>query len=146
MKIKEKMFQSGDRKFVFIWIPSHTGIDGNERADLLAREAASLPEEDIADFPITLKDLKGRKRKHYRETMSENWENVDPAKNKLRKIKKILGRTKNLKFLKRRGSVKISRLRLGHTSMTHLMTKENPTICECGSDLTVAHIFNSCPK
>ena len=47
----------------------------------------------------------------------------------------------------REDSIKITRLRLGHTKYTHehLMKKESPSTCNCGNRLTVTHIFEECP-
>lgn len=141
MKIKEELFAASSQKFVFVWVPSHKGIEGNERADLLANEASESADEEILDMPITLKDLRSRIKRHYREIVRRDWERVNPSDNKLRKIKKST-------FMKRADSVRISRLRLGHTRLTHghLMTRENPKLCTCGDLLTVEHIFNDCPR
>lgn len=148
LKIKEEMYDASHQKFVFLWIPSHKGIEGNERADFLANEAVTLPDEQISERAATLKDLKTRIRKHYRDTTAKDWEMVDPNKNKLRKIKKRTGQTKNMNLLKRKDSVVITRLRLGHTRLTHghLMTREEERVCTCGDILTVEHIFESCPR
>lgn len=123
------------------------GIIGNEKADLIANEAADLSDDEITEEPTTLKDLRARIKKHYREVVRLSWEAIDPSKNKLRKIKKVNGLTKNLSKLKRKDSVKITRLRLGHTRLTHghLMTSESVKTCICAEPLTVEHIFNNCP-
>ena len=42
---------------------------------------------------------------------------------------------------------KLNRARIGHTRMTHeyLMAKGNPPMCqECGTTLTIKHIFEEC--
>uniref|UniRef100_A0A8D8UJ52 Uncharacterized protein n=1 Tax=Cacopsylla melanoneura TaxID=428564 RepID=A0A8D8UJ52_9HEMI len=48
----------------------------------------------------------------------------------------------------RRDQDSITRLRIGHTNVTHahLMKKENPPICNrCRCQITVKHILNECP-
>ena len=46
MKIRNALFEYGERgKIVkLIWVPSHRGIDGNERADSLAKDSLHLPD------------------------------------------------------------------------------------------------------
>lgn len=147
MKIQEKIFQFPNKEFVFIWVPSHKGILGNEKADILANEALLIEDENVTDIPITIKDLKNRIKTYHREKIFENWQKIEPTKNKLRKIKSSVGPVKNLKMLKRSEAMKITRLRLGHTRLTHghFMAKEDPRKCKCDETLTVEHIFNDCP-
>ncbi|XP_043195854.1 uncharacterized protein LOC122367106 [Amphibalanus amphitrite] len=38
---------SSGRQVLLQWIPSHCGIPGNERADQLAKDASTLPQEDV---------------------------------------------------------------------------------------------------
>ncbi|XP_043223412.1 uncharacterized protein LOC122382301 [Amphibalanus amphitrite] len=38
---------SSGRRVLLQWIPSHCGIPGNERADQLAKDASTLPQEDV---------------------------------------------------------------------------------------------------
>jgi ribonuclease HI len=42
-------------KIMFKWIPSHIGINGNERVDVLAKEAASLP--STLSSTVTFRDI-----------------------------------------------------------------------------------------
>ncbi|GFU76893.1 hypothetical protein TNCV_4520491 [Trichonephila clavipes] len=42
---------------VFQWIPSHVGIDGNEKADLLAKRGTLEPQDNKALPPESLKNI-----------------------------------------------------------------------------------------
>uniref|UniRef100_A0A8D8WF61 Uncharacterized protein n=1 Tax=Cacopsylla melanoneura TaxID=428564 RepID=A0A8D8WF61_9HEMI len=51
--------------------------------------------------------------------------------------------------MKRREEVSLTRIRIGHTNLTHcfLMKKEPPPVCEvCTCPLTVIHILKHCRK
>lgn len=148
LRVKELIQRSANKTFLFIWVPSHKGIEGNENADALANAATEKSENKIKYFPLTKSDYKLRIKRHIREKINNWWRDVSPSKNKLREIRRNFGQCRFLKFLKRVEAVKITRLRLGHTRLTHdyLMNKEDKTICECGDELTVKHIFHSCPR
>ena len=75
-----------------------------------------------------------------------DWEQVDD--NKLRVIKDNTRNWDNLHLLTRRESVIITRLRIGHTLITHkhLFDKTNLELCICGEMLMVPHIMESCNR
>lgn len=50
----------------FQWIPSHVGIEGNESADLLARQALHRPPSVV--IPLDSSDYKDRLRRHFSPT------------------------------------------------------------------------------
>ena len=42
-----RLTEDGSRQVRLQWVPAHCGLDGNERADTLAKEAATLPQEEV---------------------------------------------------------------------------------------------------
>ena len=131
------------------WIPSHVGIDGNEKADVKAKEVSKRRPELI---PIFYKDYYSAFRSKFDIKRNDIWQNISHL-NKLRHIKPDLTLWAPLN-LKRKEEVVINRIRLGHTNMTHsyLMNhaqqlRTTPICPFCNnSTLTIAHIFTQCPS
>jgi ribonuclease HI len=111
-------------RIVLQWIPSHCGVEGNERADRLAKAGAS---ETQLDNKVTISEKKA--------------------------IAKTLFRTPTVKDsyhqLTRQQQVVIFRLRTGHCRLNQHMYKkfrltESPK-CHCGEDdETVEHVLQHC--
>ena len=128
----------------FVWVPSHIGILGNEEADKAAKAALN---QSIAAMKIPFSDLKQNVTQHLKLKWQEHWSNQ--AFNKLLPIKPILGPNKYGNITNRRERALLSRLRIGHTYLTHswLLRRENNPVCvDCQSLLTVEHILISCPR
>lgn len=126
----------------FVWVPSHCGIIGNELADRAAKQATEdgIPYQGVPveDFISVIK-----------QTMKTRWEHTwwNTRDNKLREIKNDISLWKSSLRDKRREEVILTRLRIGHTRLTHgyLMTRDPPTDCQtCGSALTVKHVLTEC--
>jgi ribonuclease HI len=130
----------------FMWIPGHVGIRGNEMADAAAKEALSTP---ITDFDrISSDDLRAALRRVCMQQWQELWNNI--ACNKLRNIKVDTSAWATSARNSRREEVALTRLRIGHTALTHayLFTEEKiPPYCEdCDSPITVRHLLTVCDK
>ena len=130
----------------FCWIPSHIGIAQNEKADAAAKAAAAGPEQAV---PVYHRDFQPT----VRHAIKTNWERTWRASNqKLLAIKTDVKPFLNLPNLTRKEEVIISRLRVGHTRLTHgyLMDSENPQrpppICPFCTDhtMTVRHLLTDC--
>ncbi|KAI8761429.1 pol protein [Biomphalaria glabrata] len=136
---------TADRRDVtFIWVPSHVGIEGNEAAD---REAKRALNHAVSGTQIPYSDL----RQSIASATYREWQNRWEAEthSKLRQIVADVRWRPTSKGLTRRGSTTISRLRIGHTYITHsfVLKKEEPPLCEyCDSRLTVEHILVDCPR
>lgn len=148
IKIKDNLMNFSNIDFTFVWIPSHKNIEGNERADHAAKKFTQNPSTAIEQIPITLKDFKTKIKSYYREQFKQWWREIDPATNHLRRLKPEICKYVHLYKLTRRDSVKITRLRLGHTrkTQTYLLKPGIVPICECGGNLNVKHIIVECPK
>ena len=101
----------------------------------LRRESHRLP----------IGDIRPRIKTSIRQQWRDEWRGA--AGNKLRTIRPTLGPWPSSEDSNRRFSVWITRLRLGHTRLTHryLMEREDPPTCdECWLPLTVHHIMVEC--
>ena len=130
------------KTITFCWIPSHIGIRGNEKVDLLAKEALSNPPVDIqiphSDFRQSINKLIRRK-----------WKTVwnEAIFNKLHEINPNLDVSPSLSLSIRRDQVVISRCRIGHTRITHsyLLNREDaPTCIPCHEHFSVKHFLLEC--
>ncbi|GFQ74953.1 uncharacterized protein TNCT_376901 [Trichonephila clavata] len=109
----------------FCWIPGHAGITGNELADAAARSATGSSER----FPILHSDLKACFRQKLQSVWQSNWD--QQTENKLHSVMPILAPTvpSSSNCCEQ---VIWTRLRLGHTRLTHrhLLFGEPPPYCE----------------
>lgn len=129
---------------VIIYVPSHVGIPGNEIADIAARQAAADEELPFSHI-YTHSDLSNHLKKRVKLQWEQHW---NRSQSKLKHIKPTAN---NVLFLPltRRDQVKISRLRLGHTNITHshLFSREEQITCDtCNKDLTSTHLLVECLK
>lgn len=127
------------------WVPAHSGIAGNERADELAKNATNRPMLE-ASPSIPYPDFKRMVRYYLWNMRSTIWHN---STTKLRRIKSSPFEWKTSRSLQRRDSRVLTRLRIGHTALTHghLMANVEPEQCDnCGVPVTIEHIIVDCRK
>ncbi|XP_023241135.1 uncharacterized protein LOC111639474 [Centruroides sculpturatus] len=125
----------------FCWVPGHVGIKGNEEADAAAKAASPL--QHI--MPIEGGDLK----LVVKNRLAERWQNMWNAQihNKLHEIKPNIENWTHNKQYDRRSEVILSRLRIGHTWLTHLylLKGEDQPLCQyCNCTVSVKHILCNC--
>ena len=121
-------------------MPAHVGIHNNERADEAARKICE--ETDIVQPMIPRRDLKIYIKQVIKDTWNRQWNNMHG--NKLLEIKPDIYPLPNTCFSDRFWERTLSRLRIGHCTITHsyLMNGDDPPYCDdCIVPLTVKHIL-----
>lgn len=133
-----------NRNITLCWVPAHVGIIGNEIADKEAKIAAA--NDCIQHISIPLTDICKEFKRKFLTIWEEEWSNSDQ---KLSKIKRSTKRWDSSNRHSRWEEVVISRLRIGHSRLTHghLMGGLESSICDvCEVPLSVEHILIDCHK
>ena len=128
---------------ILCWVPSHIGIQGNELADTAAKSAHNNPVDPTFKIPHT--DIK-RSINVYTHSKWQNYWNKFPN-NKLYKIMPKITKWKNDQKNNRKKDVILTRLRIGHTHLTHsylLKGESQPQCIACQTPLTVKHLLAEC--
>ena len=140
------LINNSSKTFKLLWIPSHAGITGNEKADALAKNATSIPIND--EYQFVGKDMKQQIKQETFKKWKEYWDLIPEQNNKMKKIIKTIPKWTNLHEIPRIESIKMTRLRIGHSLATHKYILDITTQpkCICKENLTIDHIFNRCRK
>ncbi|RUS70429.1 hypothetical protein EGW08_021805 [Elysia chlorotica] len=117
---------------VLQWIPAHCRIEGNERADRLAKEGSVL--EQI-ESDLTYREVKSI----IKTSLNKKWKKSHPEYNK----------QDGVYCLSRRGQTTIFRLRTGHNRLKHHIHKifkvGETDLCLCGQAAeTAQHVLQDC--
>lgn len=137
LRIKDAVAESG-KSFLFLWIPSHVGIEGNEAADDNAKKGRKT--RKTGEEMITREDLKNKSNgKSWQKWMRE----LVRSRNRVYRLRGKVRREERTQ-LSRRDAMIVSRLRIGHTRITHgyLMNNGEAPVCNCGENFTVDHIMD----
>ena len=114
---------------------------GNEAADKAAKTALNLP---VTLMPMHFADFKPKINAYIDLLWQQRWDGL--VHNKLR-LQPEIEPPKLLGCTTRREEVVLSRLRIGHTNLTHvylIRREEQPQCTACQCPLTVQHILIEC--
>ncbi|KAF0746564.1 RNase H domain-containing protein [Aphis craccivora] len=145
--IQEKASSLAPRSVTFMWIPDHKNIPGNEKADVAAKEASTninIPKIDLSSFKNTARNALKSSQKIHKRLWDQELEN------KLYQIKPFLSPNLNPPSSTRRHQVIWTRMKIGHTNITHvhLMRREPRPNCELcnNAPISTTHLFLECPN
>ena len=128
----------------FCRIPSHCGINGNERVDQLAKDTLDQDIDPLASVHYT--DMKPLVNSYIQMLVQTKW-GVAVHGRDLYPVKPTLGPPKKCQHLTRNEEVQINRLRIGHTKATkfNMLPRGPPTGSHhCGQTLTIDHMLLGC--
>ena len=148
-----KKVQDAGASIALHWVPGHTDIPGNEKADTLAKEAAKLSllsdVTSLALVSIKIKSLALQEWRKYLQQYTPGAVQKNPSTYAARYTWKIKKRLSIPSGTKRETACAFYRLKTGHgytKSYLHKMGKSETDKCSCGARQTPQHLLLSCSK
>jgi ribonuclease HI len=129
----------------FMWVPSHTDIRGNELADEAAKQALKHEVSTVPAQFVPFDDLKRKVKAYVEDAWQKQWS--EQTDNKLLKIKPVLSESSCSDTKNRREETILTRLRVGHTKLTHSFIfdgTDRPWCAACDSAYTIQHVLLEC--
>ena len=128
------------------WIPSHVGLDGNDTADTLARDALSKPQPDL-EVPLELKEAYKLVDKHILDLWQKEWNAGTTARAYHKTVPIVSGKIKYSDKVRKKETM-ITRLRIGQCHLNHSAHKRKvhkDGFCQnCKVPETVKHFLTEC--
>ena len=143
INLHQKLINNG-KQIQFIWVPGHSGIAGNERADKSAKAALNLP--NITHIPMNHHSIRSAIRHSIHSFWERSWKN-HVKRTQLHDIKMRTGHWSSSSRKNRLEEKTLARLRIGHTYLTHsfiFRDANKPRCTNCNTQLTVKHILLHC--
>ena len=104
----------------FIWVPAHAGVEGNEKVDILAKQALKITDVDL-QVPMSKAEVKSFIRTYAQTTWQGCWDISETGRH-LYGIQSGVGDGRKVGFKRREESI-ITRLRIGHTGLNYSLHK-----------------------
>jgi hypothetical protein len=136
------------------WVPGHTDIPGNEKADQLAKAATTIPpSSQHTSFAMLGVKIRQIKNKEWHEKLARYTRNTNPSDNQHSYRKEFPWKISSKPFVpqgtKREIASAFYQLKLGHgyfKSYLHKLGHVNNNRCRCGRQETPTHLLLSCPE
>ena len=126
---------------VFCWFLIHIGIQGNHKADSIAKFAFNkVPDKNSRNLYT---DVKPQIKQILTKKWQQQWE--ENSNNELYQIQTLIKERKPNSSKMRREEITLNRLRIGHCQLTHfyMLKQELPPKFSCKKPYTVKHILIS---
>ena len=134
-----------DLRCVFVWIPGHSGIAGNVRADYWANKAHD--KTTTTYVKVGHREFVPHVRQCTTEYFAKLWHEYRHTL--LKVVKRTIGYWSSSVRSSRKEEVLLARMRIGHTILTHkhVIDHQPPPACGlCRCPIDVAHILLDCRK